>query len=335
MNTSALNTLVLAPFSSTGLAELRKLGSVTYEPWPETQTLWDPEELGARLEAEGFGGLVVEIDFVFEELFSTASSLRFAAICRAALNQVDVDAATDAGVVVVHTPGRNAQAVAELVLAHLLNLARHIPTAASFVASGAWEDPTEAYTRFQGRELAGSTLGLVGVGQIGKRVARLAWAVGMRVLAYDPYVAKAPAGVTLATLDELLAASDFVSLHVPENDETLGWLDAGRIALIKPTAYVINVTSPAVVDSVALASALREGRLAGAAMDVHASHPIAPDSPFLGLQNVTLTPHIGGATAETIERHSAMVVEDLARYVGGRRPKRLANPAVWPRRKRA
>ena len=335
MNTLGLNTLVLAPFSSTGLTGLRKLGSVTYEPWPQTQMLWDPEELGQRLEAEGFGGLIVEIDFVFEELFSAASSLRFAAICRAALNQVEVDAATEAGVVVVHTPGRNAQAVAELVLAHLLNLARHIPTAASFVASGAWEDPTEAYTRFQGRELAGSTLGLVGLGQIGKRVASFSNALGMQVLAYDPYVTKAPAGVTLATLDDVLAASDFVSLHVPESDETQGLLDAGRIALMQPTAYVINVTSPAVVDSVALASALREGRLAGAAMDVHASHPIAPDSPFLGLANVTLTPHIGGATAETIERHSAMVVEDLTRYVSGRQPKRMANPAVWPRRKRS
>lgn len=330
-----MNTLVLAPFSSTGLAALRELGQVTYEPWPQTQTLWDPEELGQRLDAEAFTGLVVEIDFLFDELFSTASLLRFAAICRSALNQVDLDAATDAGVVVVHTPGRNAQAVAELVLAHLLNLARHVPQAANFVASGAWDDPTEAYTRFQGRELAGSTLGLVGLGQIGRRVAQMARAIGMRVIAYDPYIAKGPAGVELAGLDELLAASDFVSLHVPETDETQGLLSAERIGRMRSTAYVVNVTSPAVIDGVALASALREGRLAGAALDVHASHPIAPDSPFLGLTNVTLTPHIGGATAETIERHSAMVVEDLGRFAAGRKPKRLANPAVWANRREA
>jgi D-3-phosphoglycerate dehydrogenase len=118
--------MVLAPFSKPGLAGLRELGRLTYEPWTVTKQLYDPRELGARLEAEGARALVVEADFLFEELFEAAPSLAFAAICRAAFNQVDLDAATDAGVVIVHTPGRNAQAVAELVLAHLLNLARQI-----------------------------------------------------------------------------------------------------------------------------------------------------------------------------------------------------------------
>ena len=334
MSTPLHNTLVLAPFSQSGLAALRERGPVTYEPWPQTQTLWDPGELGQRLAVEEFDGLVVEIDFLFEELFSTASSLRFTAICRAALNQVDLDAATDAGVVVVHTPGRNAQAVAELVLAQLFNLARQLPAAASFVASGAWKEPAEAYVRFRGRELAGGRLGLVGLGRIGRRVARLARAVGMEVVAYDPYVERGPAGVMLTGLDELLTSSDFVSVHVPETDQTLGLIDAGRIGLMKPTAYLVNVAAAAAVDAGALAAALAEGRLAGAALDVHASHPIAPDSPLLGLANAMLTPHIGGATVETIERHSAMVVADLAGLANGRRPTRLANPGVWGRRRR-
>lgn len=331
-----MNTLVLAPFTDVGLTALRELGSVTYEPWTRTQVLWDPEELGERLTNEGFDALVVEADFLFEELFETAKGLRFAAICRAALNQVDLDAATEQGVVIVNTPGRNAQAVAELVLGHLLSLARHIPAAARYVTDGEWQDPTEAYTRFQGRELAGATLGLVGLGQIGSRVARLGRGIGMRVLAYDPYVtpgSRAASGVELCSLDRLLAESDFVSVHVPETDETTSLIGASQLAQMSSNAYLVNVTSPAVVNAVALADALRTGAIAGAAMDVHESHPIAPDSPLLGLPKVILTPHIGGATAESIQRHSAMVVEDLQRFIAGKRPKHLANHDVWSRRR--
>lgn len=328
---------MLAPFSTSGLAALRELGDVVYEPWTDTQEIQYPEELGQRIAAEGIGALVVEIDFLFEELFDAAPGLRFAAICRSALNQVDLEAATDRGVVIAHTPGRNAQAVAELVLGHLLSLARHIPQASLFVADSQWEDPTEPYTRFQGRELAGATLGLVGLGRIGGRVARLARGVGMRVVANDPYVSpetRAAAGVTLVDLDTLLAESDFVSIHVPETSETTGMLGRAALAKMRPDTCLVNVTSPAIVDRDSLVDALRTGKLAGAAMDVHDSHPLAPDSPFIGMPNVLLTPHIGGATRETIERHSAMVVEDLRRFVKGAKPKHLANPDVWRRRRK-
>ena len=337
-----MNTLVLAPFSDPSLADLQSWGNVAYEPWTQTQMLHDPEELGARLETERFNTLIVEADFLLEELFTAAPSLQVAAICRAALNQVDLEAATEQGVVVLHTPGRNAQAVAELVLGHMLALARQIPSASHYVAHGQWEDPTEPYTRFQGRELAGATLGVMGLGQIGKRVTRMARAFGMRVLAHDPYVKhgdRRTKGIELARLDELLAGSDFVSIHIPDTSATAGMLGKQQLSLMKPTAYLVNVTSAAVVDQQALASALTEGRLAGAALDVYESHPIAPDSPFLhlpngGIANVILTPHIGGATIETIDRHSAMVIADLRRYAAGIRPKHLANPAVWRTRRR-
>lgn len=330
-----MKSLVLAPFSQIALAELRSLGDVVYEPWTGTQEMYDPEELGQRLANEGFDVLVVEIDFLFEELFDAAPSLRFAAICRAALNQVDIDAATERGVVVVHTPGRNAEAVAELVIAQLFNLARHVPQSVRYLAGGSWQDPTEPYLRFKGRELAGATLGLIGLGQIGRRVAKLANGLSMRVVAHDPYVTKAPGGVELTALDDLLTRSDFVSVHVPDTEATAGLLNAERIAKLKPTAYLVNVTATSVVDRAALTDALRDGRLAGAAMDVHESHPIAPDSPFIGLPNVILTPHIGGATVETIDRYSGMVVEDLQRFATNHRPKHLANPEVWPHRKRS
>ena len=331
-----MNILVLAPFSDAGLAGLRAIGRVGYEPWTQTQMLHDPEELGQRLDAEGYEAVVVEADFLFDDLFTAAPLLRFAAICRAALNQVDLDAATAAGVVVVHTPGRNAQAVAELVLGHLLGLARHIPQASRFVSERAWTEPAEAYVRFRGRELAGATLGLVGLGEIGRRVAALARGVGMRVIAHDPYVEPSLRGgksVELVGLDALLEQSDFVSLHLPGTPETAGMLSAERIARMRPGAYLVNVSAPSVVDLPALASALRQGRLGGVALDVHESHPLAADSPFLDLPNAILTPHIGGATAETIERHSAMVLTDLSRFLAGLRPRHLANPSAWRRRR--
>ncbi|MEK9659329.1 MAG: NAD(P)-dependent oxidoreductase [Chloroflexota bacterium] len=336
-----MRTLVLAPFSAEGLDSLDALGGVTCEPWTQTQRLFDPEELGARLQDEGFDAVVVEADFLFDELFTSAPRLRAAAICRAALNQVDLEAATEAGVVVLHTPGRNAQAVAELVLSHAFALARRAHPAAAYVREGRWDDPTDAYTRFAGRELAGGTLGVIGLGDIGRRVARLGRAVGMRVLAHDPYVrpgARGTAGVSLVSLDVLLTDSDVVSIHVPDNEATAGLLDARRIGLMPPGALVVNVTAPGVVDTVALAAALRSGALGGAALDVHEAHPIPPDAPLLALAreglNVVLTPHIGGATAETVARHSRMVAEDLTRLEAGLRPRLMANRAVWARRRR-
>ena len=332
-----MNTLVLAPFSPEALADMKGLGGVAYEPWTTTRRIHDPVELGRRLQQEGFEALVVEADFLFEELFQEAPSLRFAALCRGALNQVDLETATERGVVVVHTPGRNAQAVAELVLGLMLCLARSIPQAHDYVSGGRWEEPLDAYLRFQGRELAGAALGVIGLGEIGRRVARMGRSLGMRVLAHDPYVlpgSHGTAGIALTTLEELLRESDFVTVHVPETPETTPLLDAWRLGLMRPSAHLVNVTSPAVVEQTALAAALREGRLAGAAMDVHESHPIPPDSPFLGLPNVVLTPHIGGATPETVARHSRMVVDDLRRYLKGQRPRRLANPSVWNQRGR-
>ncbi len=334
----SFDTLILAPFSQDGLAVLESLGRVTYEPWTKTQTLYDPEELGLRLAREGYQGLVVEADFLFEEVFSTPSSLRFAAICRAALNQVDLDAATERGVAVVNTPGRNAQAVAELVLAMVLDLARLIPPALRYLLAGEWQEPTEPYVRFQGREIAGATLGIIGLGEIGKRVATIAQSMGMRVLAHDPYVpigASLPSGTQLVSLHDLLRQSDFVSVHVPDVPQTAGLLDEECLSIMLPGASLINVTSPGIVDQRALRDALESGRLWGAALDVHDSHPLPPDSPLLALAragyNVVLTPHIGGATHETVDRYSRMVTEDIQQFLCGQRPKHLANPDVWQR----
>jgi phosphoglycerate dehydrogenase-like enzyme len=219
----------------------------------------------------------------------------------------------------------------------MLALARHIPGADAYVKAGRWEDPIEPYTAMRGVELDGKTLGIVGLGAIGRRVARLARGFGMSVLAYDPYLGEPGTrtrGATLATLDDLLRTSDFVTLHVPASEETHGLLDASRLALMKRGSYLINTASYAAVDEAALVEALRSGRLAGAAFDIYESHPVPSSSPLLSLENVVLTPHIGGATQETIQRYSWAMVEDVHRFLSGAQPRRLANPAVWRRRGR-
>lgn len=321
--------LVLAPFHAHHLERLRPTLQVTYESWWDTRRIYDPEELAARLVDEGIAILVVESDFVFEEVFQRAESLRIVGVCRNSTDHIDVEAATARGVLVVNTPARNARAVAEHALGLMLALARRIPASHRYVQEGRWQNPAEPYIAMRGVELGGRTLGVVGLGAIGRNLAQLASALGMKVVAHDPYVKRAPAGVRLMDLDDLVARADFLSIHVPLTAETEGLLDARRLAMMKPTAYLVNASEAAVVDQAALADALRRRRIAGAAMDVFETHPISPHNPLLALDNVVLTPHLGGATEETVERHSKMMADDILRFLRGQRPRHLVNPGAW------
>lgn len=328
---------MLAPFSSDALEALGHLLPVTYEPWTETRRLYDPQELAERINREQVGILLVEADFLLAELFEAVTTLRLVGICRNSLEHVELAAATRHGVPVVNAPSRNARAVAELTVSLLLALARSLVQAHTYVKGRHWEDPVGPYITMRGSELQGKTLGIIGLGGVGREVARLARRLGMRVLAYDPYVGplgSKKAGATLETLETVLRQADFLSLHAPPTPETEGLLDARRLALLKPGAYLVNTASAALVEQEALAQALTSGHLAGAALDVHESHPLPPNSPLLELDNVILTPHLGGATRETVERYSWMMVEAVQRFLGGRRPRHLANPAAWRRRAR-
>ncbi len=327
-----VRALVLAPFSDDELVRLRCSVEVCYESWFDTRRLQDPDELASRLTSGGTAILVVESDFVFEDLFDAVECLEMVGVCRGSTHQVDVEAATRCGVAVVNAPGRNAQAVAEHVLGLMLALARRIPEAHAYVVDGRWQNPAQPYIEKRGVELAGRTLGVVGLGAIGKRLASLAGAIGMRVIAHDPYVEPASTPVDLTDLDSLMAESDFVAVLAPPTAETEGMLDAGRIALMRPAAFMVIASSTSVVSQSALVDALTQRRIAGAALDVFDTHPVAADSPLLRPDNVVLTPHLGGATEETIERHSRMIVDDIERFLRGERPVNLVNPEVWDRR---
>lgn len=331
-----MKALILAPFAERSLQRLCRRFDVTYEPWTASRRLQDPDELAVRLRDEGFAAVVVEADFLFEEAFA-APGLRLAGVCRNALTQVDLEAATKNGVAVIHTPSRNAAAVAELAIGLMLALARQIPAAHALVAGGEWTSPLDAYVRFRGRELAGSVVGVVGLGQIGAETARRAGCLGARVLAADPYVSERRAralNVRLVLLRALLRRSDFVSLHTPLTESTERLVDGNALDLMKPTAYLVNTGAANVLDHEALVERLRARRIAGAALDVFPGQPLPASSPLLALDNVILTPHIGGATEETVVRHSRMIVEDIERFLRGERPRRLANPEALDEAKR-
>ena len=324
-----MTALILAPFAERYLRRLRRRVDVVYRPWTETRRLHSPEELIEALQWTAASILVVEADFVFEEVFEAAPGLRFVGVCRQAFNQVDVETASQRGVLVMHAPGRNAAAVAEMTIALMLALARHLLPAHQMVKGGLWRDPVEAYLSFQGRELGGSVVGVVGAGHVGAEVVRRCAALGARVLAYDPFVPESrlrALGARAASLAELMRRSDFVTLHAALTESSERLIGADMLALMKPGAYLVNTAAAGLVDGQALLRCLEERRIAGAAFDVFEGQPLPASSPYLKLENVILTPHIGGATAETVERHSRMIVEDIERFLDGRRPRRLVNP---------
>jgi D-3-phosphoglycerate dehydrogenase len=327
-----MKALILAPFCPSVLERLRQSLEVIYESWMDTRRLVPPEELIDRIQGQDIEIVVVEADFVFREVFERAKKLKLVGACRGNANHVDIEAATENGVLVVNTPARNAIAVAELTVGLMLALIRNIPAAHQLVSSGGWVDPTAAYFSLRGTELARKTIGIVGFGAIGQQVAKRLSGFEASILVYDPYVDPKEikrAGARPLELDELVEQSDFVTLHSPALPETIGLISAQRIALMKPTAYLVNTASAAIVDKEAIVHALREGHIAGAAFDVYETWPAQPEDPLLKLDNVILTPHIGGATDETMVRHSQMMADDIQRFLRGQRPKNVLNPQVW------
>jgi D-3-phosphoglycerate dehydrogenase len=229
-------------------------------------------------------------------LMESARTLAVIGRAGVGVDNIDVPAATRRGIAVFNAPSGNTVAAAELTLALMLSVARMIPTADRSVREGVWDR-----ARFQGFELRGRVLGLIGAGRVGGEVASRALAFGMTVVAYDPYLAPeraAELGIELVSLEHLLADSDVVSLHTPLNDETRGLLGADALGGMKKGAIVVNASRGGVIDEAALAAALEEGVIGGAAVDVYAVEPLPGDSPLLGAPNLVMTPHLGASTHE-------------------------------------
>jgi D-3-phosphoglycerate dehydrogenase len=288
---------------------------------------------GVRLSEEeviqGLPGVVATLpsnDIYNENVFSKAKDLRIVARTGVGLNAIDLDAATAYGVVVTSAAGQNSDSVAEHAFGIMLGAARRIPWMDRNIREGNW-----AQVRHIASSLKGRTLGLVGLGNIGKEVARRAAAFGMEVLAYDVYQDErfaAEVGVYFHSLEEVARRSDFISCHLPLLPETERIIGPAVLKLMKPTAFLINTSRGPIVDIDALADSLAQNQIRGAAIDVFPEEPPDPSYPLFSLENVVVTPHAAGLGEDACEnclRHAVHAILDL---LAGRRPHDVANPSV-------
>lgn len=248
------------------------------------------------------------------EYFEDVGKLRAVARAGVGVDNIDVPAATRKGVVVMNTPGGNTVSAAEHTIALLLALARRIPAADAVMKAGGWDR-----NKFVGTEVAGKTLGVIGLGRIGREVARRAKAMDMRVIALDPFVTAAKAAElgydTAANLDDLLPKVDFLTLHVPLGQDTKSLIGARELGLMKKSARILNVARGGIVDEKALADALTAGTIAGAGVDVFTAEPIVADNPLLKAPNVVLTPHLGASTLEAQENVAIEAAQLIADFL--------------------
>ena len=323
----AFKVLLTEPIHPIGLEMLAPLAETRIAPEPK---------LGSLLElAPDCDAFIVRAGPCPRQLIEAAPRLRVIGKHGVGVDNIDIPAATERGIPVFSTPGTNAEGVVEMALAMMLSLARRLRVAQRVVEENDYVAGRAAYLAV---EMQGKTLGLIGLGRIGSLlVQKCALAFDMPVLAYDPYVTQAPvvpgAGITLVrSLDELLAQADFISIHVPLTSETRGLIGAAQLAKMKPTAYLVNTARGAVVDEEALAEALRGGVIAGAGIDVFAQEPTPAEHSLYGLDNVVLSPHVGGQTAESMQKMARAVAEGVLAALRGERPANVLNPAVYEQR---
>jgi len=293
-------------------------------PLDDAGLVWDYLAEDTRLLAagdlDGVDALVCFMPRVTREAIESADRLKIIARLGVGYDSVDVDACTEHGVLVTITPDGVRRPMSSSAMAFVLALAHRLPQKDRHVRAGGFD-------RFfyGGTGLTGRTLGLIGVGNVGSDLVELARPWQMRTIAHDPYAKAPPAGVELVDLDTLLAESDFVIVLCPLNDETRGLVDAGALAKMKPTAFLVNVARGAIVDQRALTDALREGRIAGAALDVFEREPIDPDDPLLELDTVILAPHGIGLTDELYRFSGHSAARAVVAVAEGRVPDYIVN----------
>jgi len=273
----------------------------------------DRTELLAAI-GEAHAILVRSATKVDAEAIAAAPNLKIVARAGVGLDNVDVPAATAANVLVVNAPTSNIVSAAELAVALLLANARNVVPANITLKNGEWKR-----SKFGGIELQDKTIGIVGLGKIGQLVAKRLAGFDVKFVAYDPYVTESPAGgpeIKLVSLDELLAVSDFITIHIPKTPETVGLIGAEALTKVKPSVRIINAARGGVLDEAALYDAIVEGRVGGAGLDVYATEPCT-DSPLFGLEQVTATPHLGASTEEAQEKAGVAVAESVVALFSG------------------
>ena len=318
--------LVTAPFRGPGVDRLRAQVDLVLDPWIDHQPLrlYGAADLAARAEAEGATIILCEADEVKGPVFD----LPLVAIgsARGDPTNVDVAGATAAGIPVLHAPGRNADGVAELAVGLLFAVTRHLLSADHDVRTGdVFKDGSIPYQRFRAWQLAGRTIGLVGLGAVGRAARWRFEGLGMKVIAADPFADDAT-----HTLDQLLAEADVVSMHAAVTPDTARMIDADAIAKMRDGAVYLNTARAGLHDLDALTDALASGKLAGAGLDHFEGEILPTDHPLVSMPNVVLAPHIGGATYDTETNHTTLLADDVLRLLAGERPLHCVNPEVLP-----
>lgn len=326
--------LITASFSESGLAELRELMDVEYHNWLEQGRPYTQDELKKMVQGKDI--LIVETCEVQREVIEANENLKIIGCCRGLRGDdptIDITTCNGRKIPILYAPGRNFNSVAEFTILMTLSIMKKIRLATQWLYENKWHNWLDFYTTFRTSELGGRTVGLVGFGNIGKKVSVLFNAFGTKVLAYDPYINDLNIfkqyNVEKVDLETLLKNSDVVSLHMNVSSETKSMIGADELSLMKPTAFIINSARAAVIDHDALYQALKDRKIAGAAVDVFHQEPTGPDrDPLLALDNVFATPHLAGTANEVIENHSRIVVNDLKKLLKGDKPTFILNPEI-------
>lgn len=325
-----MKVFVSAQLTDDVLQYLSDHAQVKLGGWGATGHVLAPQELVEQ--AAGCEMLVICYEEMNEFVFQNLPQLKFVSCTRGGMENFDSHTVKKyPHVLVCNAPGRNANAVADLTIGLMLDISRNISLSNHYIRSRDWEHAKWfkagklGKKLFMGYELEGKSIGLIGLGEVGRRVAKRAQGFGMKVLAYDPYYKGNAEGIEPVSLDTLLRQSDFVSLHCKVTDETRQMICRQTIEQMKPTAFLINTARGALVQEDDLYEALNQKRIAGAALDTLAVEPIPENHPFLSLENIVITPHIGGASYDIMAQQSKIVLQDIQAYVEGRRP-----PHVWP-----
>lgn len=316
-----VSVLITAPFDEGVLSELAEMCDVTQEPVDEAG-LDNTVDL-AGMDLADVEVLVVESAAVDGDVLKAAPKLRLVVACRSNPVNVDVEACVRSGVEVATAPARNADVTADLAFALVLNCIRRIPQSERWLRSGQWTAETTfyPYRTFRGPALSSLTIGVVGLGAVGGRVAERARGFGMSVLGYDPGPVEAPGFVERVQLDDLLSRVDVLSLHVPLMPATSGLIGQRELSLLKRGSYFVNSARAALVDLPALETALTSGHLGGAGLDVFHAEPLPESSVLRSLDNVVLTPHIGGASDDVVTNHSRVALTAIRKLTAEAAPR--------------
>ncbi|MFK2825952.1 2-hydroxyacid dehydrogenase [Bacillus sp. B190/17] len=312
-----MNVLVTAPYNEAGLLQLKDLfGEYTYLPWKENGRAYNEAELISLLKESNAEGLIVELDKVTENVLAEVPKLKFIGVCRGMPSNVDIKAATKKGIPVFFTPARNAQAVAELFIGNLITFFRHTIPSSEWLKQEKWnEDYLQAYVKFKGNEIAGKTIGMVGFGAVGQRIAAVLEGFQCTIQYYDPYAESQNPNYTRVSLEDVFSTSDVVSIHLPRTEETIGMINEHYLGLMKEDAVLVNTSRAVVVERKALVYVLKERKIRGAILDVfYHEPPDQSDYEIIQLPNVLATPHLAGASYEVEDHHVSIMNQAVTKW---------------------